>query len=233
MRARARARAYACLSSRPAPERNGTERNGKKQKRGEKKKEKLKRFHFIVRRAAINNNNAIGPVSFITFPGINREILELSGSRNERLFPSRGITGNILRGIGVERGTHRRLIFLCSGATAERFTRQIRDHKMSDTKSNVLHRKTSEIIIGTFMGSMGTKEERPREKERCPIVPDVTRRDRFHCPSIFPSIYPRINPDLSGPTRPLRFYIPTKNALWPFIRLSVCLPALRAHRPNA
>lgn len=60
-------------------------------------------------------------------------------------------------GIGVERGTHRRLIFLCSGATAGRFTRQICDHKMSGTKSNMLHRKTSEIIIGTFMGSTGEK----------------------------------------------------------------------------
>lgn len=60
-------------------------------------------------------------------------------------------------GLGVERGTHRRLIFLCSGATAARFTRQICDHKMSDTKSNMLHRKTSEIIIGTFIGSTGMK----------------------------------------------------------------------------
>ena len=63
---------------------------------------KTKRF-TLSWHAAINNNTQSG-VSFITFRSINREILELSGSRNERLFPSHGITGNILRGIGVERG---------------------------------------------------------------------------------------------------------------------------------
>lgn len=98
-------------------------------------------------------------VSSIASPGYkSAKFWNYQAAGHERLFPSRGIAGNILPpGIGVERGTHRRLIFLCSGATAARFTRQICDHKMSDTKSNMLHRKTSEIIIGTFIGSTGTK----------------------------------------------------------------------------
>lgn len=98
-------------------------------------------------------------VSSIALPGYkSAKFWNYQAAGHERLFPSRGIAGNILpSGIGVERGTHRRLIFLCSGAAAPRFTRQICDHKMSGTKSNMLHRKTSEIIIGTFIGSTGTK----------------------------------------------------------------------------
>lgn len=91
-------------------------------------------------------------------------------------------------GIGVERGTHRRLIFLCSGATAERFTRQICDHKMSGTKSNMLHRKTSEIIIGTFMGSTGAKGAAQCNSARS-----------FHCEYLPGSIYRDINRDILSP----------------------------------
>lgn len=80
--------------------------------------------------------------------------------------------GNILCRIGVENGTHRRLIF--SGATMSRFTRQICDHKMSNTKSNTVHRKTSDIIIGTFIGSAAIKQ---------------TGRRNFTIPGYRPALY--------------------------------------------
>lgn len=70
--------------------------------------------------------------------------------------------------VGGCRGAYiklRRLIFLCGGATAtRRFTRQICDHKMADTKSNMVHRKTSGIIIGTFIGSEEQQSYREIEK---------------------------------------------------------------------
>lgn len=62
-----------------------------------------------------------------------------------------------------------------------RFTRQICDHKMADTKSNTVHRKTSDIIIGTFIGSRAIKQT-GRRNFTVPGYFDLS----WHC--TFPSI---------------------------------------------
>ncbi|KAH0550388.1 hypothetical protein KQX54_019107 [Cotesia glomerata] len=69
---------------------------------------------------------------------VTQRTRERSGeTEKEKKLNARNREAIFYIGLGLKPGAHRRLIFLCGGATASRFTRQICDHKMADSKSNM------------------------------------------------------------------------------------------------
>lgn len=76
-----------------------------------------------------------------SYPEIQRTRERPGETEREKKLNARNREAIFYIGLGLKPGAHRRLIFLCGGATASRFTRQICDHKMADSKSNMVHRE--------------------------------------------------------------------------------------------